>query len=185
MGKLIFVTGGARSGKSSFAEGLAGDLGEKILYVATSIPFDDEMKDRVRRHRERRPGSWKTLEAPRDVGSRVSAEAEGFDGVLIDCVTVMIANIMLDMYEDWDGLGAAEINRVEARVKKEIDGLVSVISDLLVPVIAVSNEVGSGVVPEYPSGRAFRDYAGRANQTLARCAGEVYLCVSGIPVKIK
>lgn len=185
MGKLVLVTGGARSGKSSFAEEMAGKFGDNVLYIATSIPFDDEMRDRIQKHRERRPSCWETLEAYRDMDVKLTDRLGGKDAVLLDCVTIMVTNLMFEKKMDWDNVNPDEINEIEGFTGLEIEKLISVIRNDKVPFVIVTNEVGMGVVPEYPSGRAFRDIAGRVNQRLAREADEVYLCVSGIPVKIK
>lgn len=185
MGSLTLITGGARSGKSSYAEERAMCLGERILYIATAIGFDEEMKERIRRHRLRRPSSWATLEAFRDFGSALPAMMEGLDGVLLDCMTIMVSNIMLAENIDWENTGTDDINLVENRVMSQVDDLIKVIKDYDVPFIIVTNELGMGLVPPYALGRAMRDIAGRVNQKLAKSADEVYLCVSGIPVKIK
>ncbi len=110
---------------------------------------------------------------------------EGKDAVLLDCVTIMVTNLMFEKKMDWDNVTPDEINEIEGFIGLEIENLISVIRNEKVPFVIVTNEVGMGVVPEYPSGRAFRDIAGRVNQKLAMEADEVYLCVSGIPVKIK
>ncbi|NJD01629.1 MAG: bifunctional adenosylcobinamide kinase/adenosylcobinamide-phosphate guanylyltransferase [Ruminiclostridium sp.] len=185
MGKLILVTGGARSGKSTFAEDMVRRLGEKVIYIATSNACDGEMKERIKRHREQRPAGWVTVEAYRDIDTRLKGKLAGMDAVLLDCITIMVSNLMLEKAMDWEGIAAEEINKVEAGVKTEIEKLISAAKEASIPFIIVTNELGMGVVPPYELGRAVRDIAGRANQMLAREAEEVYLCVSGIPVKIK
>jgi adenosylcobinamide kinase/adenosylcobinamide-phosphate guanylyltransferase len=185
LSKLVLVTGGARSGKSTFAEEMAKKVGNNILYVATSIPFDDEMKLRIKKHREHRPSSWETVEAYKDMDIHLEDKIKGKDGVILDCLTIMITNIMLERYEDWDNISAEEADEVEKHVKSEIDKLLGVIKKCTIPFIAVTNETGMGVVPWNKVGRAFRDIAGRTNQIMARAAQEVYLCISGIPVRIK
>jgi len=185
MGKLILVTGGARSGKSSFAEKTAKELGDRILYIATSIPLDDEMKLRIQKHRAQRPSGWETLEVYRDLDTRLEGRLETVDGVLLDCLTIMVTNIMLEEKEDWDSLTAGEIDAVEDIVKAEIEKLIRAAKNSPSPFIVVTNETGMGVVPDNPLTRAFRDFVGRANQMIAKEAQEVYLCVAGIPVRIK
>jgi len=185
MGELILVTGGARSGKSSFAEELARKFKGEVLYVATSIPVDEEMKSRIRKHKEQRPKNWETIEAYKDLDLHLGNVTAQKSAVLLDCVTIMVTNIMLDKCSDIDNIGTDEAADMEDRVKNEIKKLIEIIAKTQSAFIIVTNEVGMGVVPEYPSGRVFRDIAGRANQMLARFANEVYLCVSGIPVKIK
>lgn len=197
MGRIVLVTGGARSGKSAFAETLARALddgarqassGSGILYVATCEVHDGEMRDRVRRHRERRPASWPTLEASSDVGLRLREAVTAMpspSGVLLDCVTLLVSACMARTLTDWDRISPAEADAVETEVRREIDALLAAARAVACPVLLVTNELGMGLVPEYASGRLFRDVAGRANQQLAAAADEVYLCVSGIPVRIK
>ena len=185
MGKLILVTGGARSGKSAFAEKKAAECGEKVLYVATAIPFDDEMKDRVRKHRESRPAAWKTLEAYKNLDECIPVHGNGMDAVLLDCVTVMITNIMFEKEVDWDTCPMSIINEIEAGVLEEVQKLIDVSLRVDAVVIAVTNELGLGLVPGQRLGRVFRDIAGRVNQKLAGAADEVYFAVCGIPMRVK
>ena len=185
MGKLILVTGGARSGKSTFAEETAKKFGSSILYIATSTTFDDEMKARIERHRQQRPSNWETVEAYKDIDTVLDNRLADTDAVLLDCITVMVSNIMLETAMDWEGICNEEIDSVENRVKDEIEKLINLAMRADIPFIIVTNELGMGVVPPYELGRAIRDIAGRANQMLAKAADEVYLCVSGIPVRIK
>lgn len=183
MGKGILITGGARSGKSSYAENLANGLGKDILYIATSIPFDEEMKQRVKKHKETRPAHWTTYEGYRDLGKEVSGT---FDGVLLDCVTVMITNLMFDNEDmkngDYDEL---DFDLIEIEIINEIKALMDAVKNSDTTVIFVTNEIGFGVVPETKLGRVFRDIAGRVNQYIASRCDEVYLTVCGIPMKIK
>ena len=185
MGKLILVTGGARSGKSTFAEEIAKKVGSRILYIATSTACDDEMKSRIERHREQRPSNWDTIEAYKDFDTVFGSRLADTDAVLLDCVTIMISNIMLEKAMDWEEICQEEINRVENSAKNEIEKLINLAKGADIPFIIVTNELGMGVVPPSKLGRAIRDIAGRANQILAKAADEVYLCVSGIPVRIK
>lgn len=185
MGRLILVTGGARSGKSSYAEELAGGFGDNVLYIATSIPFDEEMKERVKKHRERRPSDWETLEAYKDLDRHVEGRLATKSAVLLDCITVMAANLMLEKCPDLDKLDDRAAEEVEKHVLLQINSLLEAVKASPVPFVVVTNEIGMGVVPEHKSARVFRDVAGRGNQVLARTADEVYLCVSGIPVRIK
>jgi len=185
MGKLILVTGGARSGKSTFAEELVKKNGKKVLYIATANDFDDEMKHRIKKHKEQRPTTWETLEAFKDFDNILNKHIADKDVVILDCITIMVANIMYEGCDDWNNMTIMEIDKMEVMVNKEISSLIGVIREGNIPFILVTNEIGMGVVPEFPSGRVFRDIAGRVNQSLAKAADEVYLCVSGIPVKIK
>ncbi|HHV28850.1 bifunctional adenosylcobinamide kinase/adenosylcobinamide-phosphate guanylyltransferase [Acetivibrio mesophilus] len=187
MGKFILVTGGARSGKSSFAESLIrNDYDENdVLYIATSIPFDEEMKIRVKKHREQRPAGWETLEAYRGLDIRLKEVGAGKKYILLDCITLMVSNIILEKCVDWNILPENAENEAEQEVICEVQKLLSAVRALDVTFIAVTNEVGMGIVPENKLSRVFQDIAGRVNQMLARNADDVYLCVSGIPIKIK
>lgn len=171
MGKLIFITGGARSGKSQHATKLAEKIGDKVAFVATCVPSDDEMKKRVKRHRSLRPKGWKTIEKPVKVASALK-DLDGFDAVIIDCITLFLTNLMMEEMSDEEIL--SKVTNL-AQVAKEAD----------FTVVIVSNEVGSGIVPANEMGRRFRDLAGLANQIIAQSADEVYLTISGIPLKIK
>lgn len=185
MGRLVFVTGGARSGKSTFAEKLASDSGDRVLYIATSVPFDDEMELRIQKHKERRPSGWQTVEAYRELDRIISVNIEEKSAVLLDCMTIMITNLMIDSGINWEKASAEELYSVEKTIDVEIDKLICTAAKTDALFIIVSNEVGMGLVPEYPMARVFRDIAGRANQKIAKASDEVFFCVSGIPMKIK
>ncbi len=185
LGRLIMVTGGARSGKSTFAERLAAEAGNNVLYVATAIAFDDEMKERIRKHRDQRPSHWQTVEAYKNLDETLTPALAGKSAVLLDCMTVMISNIMLEAGMDWESISVDTVREVEANVRSEIEKLLDVVRKNDQLFIIVTNELGMGVVPPTVLGRAIRDIAGRMNQLVAKEADEVYLCVSGIPVKIK
>ncbi|MCP4136666.1 MAG: bifunctional adenosylcobinamide kinase/adenosylcobinamide-phosphate guanylyltransferase [bacterium] len=185
MGTITFITGGARSGKSRLAEKLL-DGEDSVLYVATSIPFDDEMKDRVAQHRARRNEKWETLEAYRDLGNLLPEAAGGKDFILLDCVTIMVTNLMLmDRDIDWDRTEPAEVAKIENEIFEEINSLINFAEGFTGNMIIVSNELGMGLVPPAPLSRYYRDIAGRMNQEIARAAEDVYFTVSGIPVKVK
>jgi adenosylcobinamide kinase/adenosylcobinamide-phosphate guanylyltransferase len=166
----IFVTGGARSGKSAFAERLASDCGEPVLYVATATAVDDEMAERIARHRAQRPTSWPTLEAPLNPAARAAAALGDGRTVLLEDLTLLLSNLM-----------AHDQAAAEPRALDEIDELLA----LPAHVVLVSNEVGMGVVPAYPSGRIFRDTLGRINQRAAAACSEAYLLVAGVPLRLK
>lgn len=191
MGRLILLLGGARSGKSTFAEQRAREIGgDDVLYVATSETKDDEMRIRVEKHRAARPSAWDTLEAPRNVAQALSQERSTASVILLDCMTFLVANHLLDAAgpagDAFDDPSADPFDeKIEADVVLEVEGLVNYVRDANVEMIVVSNEVGLGVVPPYELGRAYRDILGRANQVLARHADEVYLLVAGIPMKVK
>ena len=186
MGKAILITGGARSGKSQYAEQLAKSLGDNILYIATAIPFDAEMKHRVRMHKESRPAEWDTYEGYRGLGKVIESKSAQYDGILLDCITVMVTNLLLEQPEiSTENPDMKDFEKAEAVIKHEVEELVKSISKASATVIMVTNELGSGIVPENFMARIFRDIAGRVNQTVAAAADEVYLTVCGIPVKIK
>ncbi len=185
MGKIIFITGGARSGKSRFAESLlAGE--DDVLYVATGIGFDDEMKDRIARHRSQRNPAWKTVECYRDLAPSLRYDLSDYGYVLLDCVTIMVSNFMvLDAGVDWDSAGIDAADRIEQVIMKEISAFLDMARDFHGKTLIVSNELGMGIVPPTPLGRYYRDIAGKMNQVIAGVADEVYLMVSGVPMKIK
>jgi len=187
MGRFIRVTGGARSGKSSFAESLVKECGNEndVLYIATSIPFDEEMKKRVKKHKERRPSGWTTLEAYRDFDIKLDKAGAGKKYILLDCITIMVSNIILEKCIDWNILPENAEDEAEMEAVREVEKLLCAVKALNVTFIAVTNEVGMGIVPGNRLSRVFQDIAGRVNQMLAKNADEVYFCVSGIPVRIK
>lgn len=175
------ITGGARSGKSTLAEDKARTY-ERVTYIATARAFDEEMIDRIKKHREGRPDSWTTFEGVTGLGEAVE---ESCQCVLLDCVTNLIANLMMDMAVDWERPQAVHVKEAEVLAINELDALIARVRALGTALILVNNEVGLGLVPAYPFGRAFRDVAGRVGQWLARKSDEVILVVSGIPVQIK
>lgn len=184
MGQLTLVTGGARSGKSTFAEKSVKESGKNIVYIATAIAFDEGMKDRIRRHREQRPAEWATIERYKDFDLLPEdPDFQKADTILFDCMTVMITNNMLELEEDYDHCSMERVTEVEAAIKVEVQKLLEACRDKNLYV--VSNELGMGLVPSYKLGNYFRDIAGRMNQMVAAAADEVYLTVSGIPLKIK
>jgi len=176
MGKITFITGGARSGKSYHAEQMAKRYRD-VAYIATGVVTDDEMKLRVERHKQQRPAAWKTYEAPYDIAQ----------AYLVDCITVHITNLLLQEKIDWDSatLGLEEQKRLEETVEKKISELLSAMEKSPAHFIIVSNEVGMGLVPAYSLGRIFRDAAGRANRAIAAQAAEAYFSVSGILIPLK
>jgi adenosylcobinamide kinase/adenosylcobinamide-phosphate guanylyltransferase len=174
---LILVTGGARAGKSTFAGQLAHQLGgdRDVCFVATAEPGDDEMRVRITAHRAARPPGWRTIEAARHLGSAL-AGAPAVRVALIDCLTLLVSNVLLaqpDAADPWPA------------VEAELNALIRFAAQPDVTMVVVSNEVGLGIVPENRLARAYRDLLGRANQRLAAAAAEVYLVVSGIPLEIK
>lgn len=179
MGKLILILGGARSGKSAFAEKLAQELGgEQVVYTATAEAGDAEMRQRIERHRERRPAVWRTLEVQREIGPAILKRADGAQVVLLDCLTLLISNRLVEGDDPFSP-------ETQKQVRAEVDDLVACAGQLTGHLIVVSNEVGLGLVPASPLGRAYRDLLGHANQALAEVADEVFFLVAGIPVTVK
>ncbi len=181
MGKLILVLGGARSGKSTYAEAWARERGGRVLFVATAQAFDDEMRSRIARHRASRPDSWQTLEAPLNVGDAVRERLAGsaFDTVILDCMTLLASNVLLSLPED------ADQDAVTAAVLAEADSVLAAHAESSADWLIVTNEVGMGIVPPTRLGRFYRDALGTANQHIARAADEVRLLVAGIAWKLK
>ncbi|WP_427339674.1 bifunctional adenosylcobinamide kinase/adenosylcobinamide-phosphate guanylyltransferase [Caloranaerobacter sp. DY30410] len=186
MKNFILITGGARSGKSTLAEKLAKELGKNVVYIATAIPFDEGMIDRIEKHRNSRPKEWVTIEKYRDFNELVyNKDFIEADTILLDCITLMITNLLLESGLDFDRCSMADVEKVEKSIIDEIEKLLFIIEKYNKRLIAVTNEVGMGVVPTFRLGNIFRDIAGRTNQYLARYAQDVYLTVLGIPIKIK
>ena len=180
MNKIILVTGGARSGKSTFAERLAIKLApERRVYIATAQIFDDEMAHRIDIHKSRRDKTWVTIEAPFESETAIRKANKISDVILFDCLTIYVSNFLcqFDNLDNFDDL--------HSKFKLIISNLISAAKDVNGTIIFVTNEVGSGIVPENKLARVFRDFAGLANQAIAAEADDVYLLVSGIPVNIK
>jgi adenosylcobinamide kinase/adenosylcobinamide-phosphate guanylyltransferase len=170
--KSILITGGARSGKSHLAQKLAVAAGGKVLFIATAEAKDEAMRLRIEVHQQSRPQGWKTLEAPLGVSEIIGRNIGKAEIVVIDCITMLVANIMLQ-------------GRDEESVLREIEALIDQMEELKATFILVTNEVGLGIVPDNELGRRYRDCLGKANQILAQHANEVYLMVTGIPVRLK
>jgi len=176
--KLILVTGGARSGKSSFAEKLAREAGKDVTYVATAQPLDEEMAKRIYEHKRSRPQNWKTVEEPLNVAPVIEQESKRGNVILLDCLALFVANVLLAQ-EDPTGEKASQ------KILCEIEKLATTCKKAQGEVIIVTNEVGMGIVPEYPISRTYRDLLGKANQIMASYADIVYLMVCGIPIDLK
>lgn len=174
--RCILILGGARSGKSRFAQELARRLSEKVLFVATGEAGDEEMRSRIEEHKKSRPRIWHTLEAPVRLGEKIPGQIGNANVVLIDCITLLVSNLLVVEGDD---------RYKEGQVTAEIEQLTECIDKLEVTFIIVSNEVGLGLVPKNRLGRLYRDLLGRVNQLLAQHADEVYIMVAGIPVEMK
>ena len=179
--RIVLVTGGARSGKSSFAERYVKAHGERIAYIATAQIFDAEMRYRVALHKKRRPASWETFEAPFAAEAAIAEAAEAHDALLFDCLTVYLSNLLCTLTEE----ELADEAAVYALAEEATEKLIAAAQVSGALCVFVTNEVGAGIVPENKLARLYRDVAGLANQAFARAADEVYLTVSGIPVEIK
>ncbi|HAZ32154.1 MAG TPA: bifunctional adenosylcobinamide kinase/adenosylcobinamide-phosphate guanylyltransferase [Dehalococcoidia bacterium] len=179
--KHILILGGARSGKSRFALDLAGRINNKVLFVATAEALDEEMKTRIAEHQHERPRSWQTLETPRNLAGGIAERIGNAEVVIIDCLTLLVSNLMLGEERGKSG----ETEDADSRVMTEMETLAEFMQETSATFIIVSNEVGLGLVPESKLGRAYGDLLGRANQLIARYASEVYFMVAGIPMKVK
>jgi adenosylcobinamide kinase/adenosylcobinamide-phosphate guanylyltransferase len=166
---VTLVLGGVRSGKSRFAQNLAQPA-SSVAFVATAKPVDAEMRAKIRRHQQERPKHWRTVEEPVDLARIFATHASQFDLLLVDCLTIFVANALEDGVET---------------ANQRVDAFVEALQSARASVVLVSNEVGSGVVPEYPSGRQFRDLLGEVNQRVAAQADNVVLMIAGIPLGIK
>ena len=188
---LIYVTGGAKSGKSEFSEDLLLKMNngrQNNIYLATSVVFDEEMKIKVDIHKERRKDKWLTIEAYKDFYEKLEPtflEKSIKNNMLVDCLTNMVSNIIFEKRDvDWNNPTKKDLEKCDELVKKHVQELINIV-DKFENVIIVSNEIGMGIVPEYPLGRYFREIAGKMNKLIANIANEVYFVVSGIPMKIK
>ncbi len=172
MGKITFILGGARSGKSNYALMLAKKRAQKTAFVATCQALDNEMKQRIQLHKKARPADWQTFEEPYDILKVLKKIGGKFDCIVIDCLTLMVSNLMLSKYNN---------NFIEAKITEIIKHLKKIHGRSII----VSNEVGLGIVPVNRLARNFRDIAGSVNRIVARDADEVLFIVSGIPVQVK
>ena len=185
--RLILILGGARSGKSAYGETLAAQLARDapVLYIATATPSDDEMRRRIARHQAGRPPHWQTIEEPLNPATALQTTTSRV--ALLDCVTLLVANLLLERAShDGDAdeaLFASEA--AEERVNRAITALLDAWRASATTLILISNEVGMGVIPPYPLGRAYRDCLGRLNARLAAEADTVLLMVAGLPVELK
>lgn len=184
MGNKVLILGGVRSGKSRLAVELAGKKGKSVLFVATGEAGDAEMAGRIRAHRRSRPAHWRTLESPLHVGRSLSRAIGDADVVIVDCITLLVSNII------HDGAGAAgdvAMRANERKVTGEINSLIKCMNASRADFIVVSNEVGLGIMPDNALARYYGDLLGKANRLLAEASDEVYLMVAGLrlPLKIK
>ncbi len=187
-GYITLVLGGARSGKSAWAEQQASKSGHAVLYVATATAGDAEMAGRIAAHRAQRPASWRTVEEPVQLLQAVRDSAAPGDVVVVDCLTLWVSNVMLQMLgeeTDPDLAAPAIWTDIEAFVIQEMDALLTDAHDRNLTLIIVSNEVGMGVVPATSLGRHYRDILGRVNQVVGRLADSVIMMIAGLPVDLR
>ncbi len=180
MGSIILVTGGARSGKSEFAERYAAVHGKQIAYIATAEIWDEEMKRRVNLHRARRPKNWQTYEAPRNADAAIRQAGKEHDVILFDCLTLYLSNYLCRPE-------AAEMSAGDLTegVRQLTERLIDAAREQAGTVIFVTNEVGAGIVPENRLARLYRDLAGRMNQQMAVAAERVFATICGLAVDWK
>ena len=169
---LTLVLGGARSGKSRYAQELATGFDE-VVFLATAQPSDPEMKAKIERHRKERPSAWKTVEVPFDLARAIDQHGRLSRFLIVDCLTTYTANLLVVKQES------------RQAIMDRIDSICRALLSTQASVALISNEVGGGIVPEYPSGRAFRDLLGEANQRVARVCQNLVLMVAGCPLSIK
>ena len=174
--QLVFILGGARSGKSDFAQRIAQKSGGRVLFVATAEPGDDEMRNRIQKHIESRPTDWSTLEEPVDLETAIRSSSDGYDTLLIDCLTLWVSNFLINHEQEAN---------VESLILDKAKTLLELYECSSSTWVVVSNEVGLGLVPSYELGRAYRDALGRVNQLFAARADRVYFMVSGLALDLK
>jgi len=166
---VTLVLGGARSGKSRFAESLIGTSGLAKVYVAAAQALDSEMAERIALHRQRRGADWRTVDAPIDLAAALGRNDGDGRAILVDCLTLWVTNLML----------------ADADIARAADGLVAKLAAMRAPIVLVANEVGLGIVPDNAMARAFRDHAGTLNQRVAEVARAVYFVAAGLPLALK
>lgn len=176
---MTLILGGARSGKSSHAQRLAEATGKSVTFLATAQALDEEMRQRIQKHRLERPAGWETLEIPCNIASHGSQITS--DVMILDCITLLVSNVLMQCVKD-DLVDEAPFLLA---VQNEIEGLIATIHKKDQTCFIISNEVGLGLVPPYPMGRVYRDALGWANQRLAREADHVLFMVAGIPMIVK
>lgn len=182
---MILVSGGARSGKSKRGESLIDENSCNKAYIATAIAFDDEMRDRIKLHQERRGPHWHTYEIYLDLDKAVPFE--NYDGILLDCVTLWISNLFFYYLgeQDIDGLDQNEIHCIEERIMEQVDRFLERVKEYTGRLVLITNEIGMGIVPENRLSRVFRDIQGRVNQKLGAASQQLELVVCGSSIRVK
>ena len=182
--RLTLILGGARAGKSRYAEQLAEATGQRVLFVATAEVGDESMRRRIEAHRRSRPQHWRTVEVPLGVAGAIARQGEAFDVAILDCLTLLVSNLICRFGGDDPEAEGASLE-TKSRVEGELRALTDWFEGSRTHLIVVSNEVGLGLVPPYALGRAYRDLLGWANAWLAQRADQVLLMVAGLPVDVK
>ena len=173
MNKITFIIGGCRSGKSQHALQTAAKMpGNRKIYIATCVPEDDEMKQRVAKHQKRRGQSWTTVEEPLNLPEAILQNSHRADVILVDCLTLWVSNLLMETND-------------EKKIEETIYQLTDTLEEATCPIVLVSNEIGTGIVPENKLARQYRDIIGLTNQAVAKTAGKVIWMVAGIPVTVK
>lgn len=187
MSNFTLITGGARSGKSTFAEQLAAHPGRPVIYIATAQVLDNEMAWRVKKHQEQRPNNWQLIEEPFDIPSALEGIRNEDAVVLLDCVTIWLSNLMLkSLGSTSESLFPDTLTpEAEQDILVQVQKTATLAQEIAPQVIMVTNEVGQGIVPDNPMARSYRDLAGRSNQILAHQADKVFWVVAGYPLEVK
>lgn len=184
-GKLIFISGGARSGKSTFAEEMMRDIKGPIAYLATAQALDKEMESRINQHRQRRPKDWTTFEEPLQISELIEKHCTSYPSWLLDCVTLYVSNLLFFYLKTHQKEDELCNDGLQDFILHEIKNLLKTVQNTGICLVAVSNEVGWGLVPPDSISRAYRDIMGIVNQLMAQASNEVYLVSMGIPLCLK
>ncbi len=182
---IHLVSGGARSGKSNYAEKIVAQFGDNICYIATAIAFDSGMKSRIAKHRAQRPSDWHTIEAYSGLDQQIEQNKGRYDAYLLDCLTIMVSNLLLDSRLDFETATESQLDDLEASIKDEVARLIDSVVASGDHMVLVTNEIGYGIVPSNRMARYFRDIAGRINQYVASRADKLTLVVCGQPLQVK
>lgn len=189
--RLVLILGGARSGKSAFAERLARKSERSVAFIATATAGDEEMRERIARHQAARPASWHTIEEPLDLPGAVLQAGQVADVLLLDCITLWLNNLYAQTIGQYAHQSEEEqfnaLARLDETALQAIENLLASVHSLKLgkSLLVVTNEVGLGIVPPYPLGRLYRDTLGHVNQRLAQAADRVYLMIAGMGIDLK
>lgn len=182
MGKIVLITGGSRSGKSTFAEKLLEDR-EDVLYIATAVVTDKEMEKRIQKHRKRRNPKWGTFEGYKDLHKILDEYNHKY--IILECIGTMVTNFMFDEKRDFENMCTDDVEKLNNSIKTQVGAFIKAVKEKDRNLIIVTNEVGWSLVPEYKLGRIFSDILGHLNQFIGSLSDEVYLVACGFPMKLK